>query len=72
MTSSSLGGTSGITLSLTQGPSQLAGGGDQPPDKNIPLDKTCQDGLTTMTRLEVEVKKKKIEEPKDTQVLVAQ
>jgi len=40
------------------------GGGDQPPDKNIPLEKTCKDGSIPIIGIEVEDEKKKVEEKK--------
>ena len=42
--SSSQGATTSVMPSTAQGPTQPVGGGDQPPEKNIPLDKTCHDG----------------------------
>lgn len=57
--SSSQSGALGKILPLTQGPTQLARGGDQPPNKNIPLDKTYQDGLVQVIRMETESEKKK-------------
>ena len=50
---------------MTQGPPQPAGGGDQPPNKNIPLTKPCQDGSPPMVGAQSEVKKKG-EEQKDS------
>ena len=55
--------------STAQGPTQLVGGGDQPPEKNIPLDKTCHDGSRSIIGTQAEEKKeeeKKEDEPKDT------
>ena len=70
LVSSSPHDTSGTNPSLTQAPTQLASGGNQPPQKNIPLDKNCLDGSVPMIGLEVEAKKKKVEEIKDIVVIV--
>ena len=55
----------GVTLAITQGPAQPAGGDDQPPDKNIPLTKTCQDGSPPMIGAQLEAKTN-VEDPKDS------
>ena len=55
--------------STTQGPTQPTGGGDQPLEKNIPLEKTCHDGSRPIIGTQVEEKKeeeKKIDEPNDS------
>ena len=69
--SSSPSNALGMTPSQAEGPTQLAGEDDQPPNKNILLDKNYQDGLVPMIEVEVEVKKNKAEEPKDIVVPVA-
>jgi hypothetical protein len=46
------------------------GGGDQPPEKDKEIDKTCQDGSVPVTKPEVETEKKKSEEGKLALVLV--
>ena len=69
-TSSFHNDASSTILPFTQGPTQPSSGGDQPPNKNIPLDKTCQDGLVLVIRTEIKDKKKKVEELKNTAVTV--
>ncbi len=58
MDSSSQGGTSGVTLSITQGPTQPLEAGDKPPNKSIPLAKTCQDDSLPIIITPIETKKK--------------
>ena len=53
-TSSSQSGALGTILPLTQGLAQPTRGGDQPLDKNITLDKTCQDHSVAMIGMEIE------------------
>lgn len=65
-TSSSQSGASGTIFPTTQGTAQPVDGGDQPLDKTIPLDKTCQDNSVPMIGTEIEAEKKK-----DSVVMVA-
>ena len=53
-TLSSQSGALGTILPLTQGLAHPTRGGDQPPDKNITLDKTCQDNLVSIIGMEIE------------------
>ena len=55
--SSSQGATAYVMPSTTQGPTQPAGGGDQPPERNILLDKTCHDGSQPIIGTQIEEKK---------------
>ena len=57
-------------MAITQGPAQPSDGGDQPPDKSIPLAKTCQDGSLPVIGTPAEAKKK-AEELKDGAVTLA-
>lgn len=52
-------------MAITQGPAQPSGGGGQPPNKNIPLAKTYQDGSLSMIGTQKKDEKKKAEESKD-------
>lgn len=65
-TSSTLGGTSSSTPSRAQNSLPPTSGGDQSPEKNITLNKTCPDGSVPVTKVEVETEKKKAEDPKDS------
>ena len=47
-----------MTLAITKGLAQLAGGGDQPLEKRIPLTKTSQDGSPPLIGTQPEAKKK--------------
>ena len=69
--SSSQGAMINVMPSAAQGLAQLARGGDQPLEKNIPLDKTCHDGSHPVIGTHMEEKKeeeKKVEESKDNVV----
>ena len=64
-TSSSQADTLDVTPAITQALAQPIGGGDQPPEKSIPLTKTCQDGSPPMICAQPEVGKK-VDELKDS------
>lgn len=66
MPTSSQSATTGVTLASTQGPAQLSGGCDQPPDKNVPIAKTCHDGSLPVIGTLAGTEEKKMEEPKDS------
>ena len=55
--SSSQGAMTSVMPTTTQGLAQPTGGGDQSPDKNIPLDKTCHDGSRLVISTQAEEKK---------------
>lgn len=70
-TSPSHSDASSTILPFIQGLAQPTSGGDQPHDKNIPLDKKIQDGSILVIKIETEVEKKKVKEPKDTTFPIA-
>ncbi len=65
-TPSSQSATPGITIVATQGLAQPSGGGDQPPDKNVSIAKTCHDGSLPVIGTQIGTEEKKNEEPKDS------
>ncbi len=68
MPTSSQSATAGMTIASTQGPAQLAGGGDQPPNKNVPIVKAYHDGSLLVIGTPTRVEEKKMEEPKDRMI----
>ena len=50
----------------TQGPAISAGGGDQPPKKNIPISLTCQGGPQLVIGNQPTAKEKEVEKEKDS------
>ena len=55
---SSQSATPSVATTTTQGPAQSAGGGDQPPEKNIPIAPTCQGDPLPVIGAQAETKEK--------------
>jgi hypothetical protein len=64
--SSSQSVTPSVTIKTTQGPAMPAGGGDQPPDKNIPIAPTCQGGPLQFIGTQSTTGEREAEELKDS------
>ena len=62
---SSQSATPSVPTIAAQGPAQFAGGGNQPPEKNVPIAPTCQGGSLPVIGAQVETEEKGAEEPKD-------
>ena len=62
---SSQSATPSAPITTAQGPTQSAGGGDQPPEKNVPIVPTFQRGLLQVIGAQAKAKEKRAEEPKD-------
>ena len=63
--SSSQSATLSATTSATQMLAKFARGGDQPPEKNVPIAPTCQGGSLPIIGSQAKTEEKGTEEPKD-------
>jgi hypothetical protein len=58
--------TPNVSIAATQGPTIPVGGGDQPPEKNIPISLTCQGGSRPVIGAQSTAEEKEAEKEKDS------